>query len=958
MDPLTALSLAGTVVQFVDFTCKVLSTTRHVYNSFDVDYEDEGNHVLTVNKELSLVVSDIAEFTAKFNRPVQRWEHLSQDEHKLMKLCQASNNVAAELTQKLSRLEKKGQSRLWNSFRVAIQSAWSKEELADLMSRLRMLKETIESRVLLGLRYVRLRLFKVNELIASHNQQTRAMILDAIQSTDKALSSVPHELYHAGIRRSLEKSKQEERELTKGIQRKILDLLSFPSMYDREDEVAEAYRTTFEWIFRKHWNADQPWDNFMGWLRRGSGVYWINGKAGSGKSTLMRYICYHAETQRQLSMWAQANGLPLETDNFFFWNSGTDLQKSQEGLLRSLLFNSLSKHPQLIPVVFPGLWASFYMESIRKTRFSDQGQLDTLLRALDVLLTQPNKPMNLCLFVDGLDEYDGESGTEGNYEALARLFTRISSHANVKVCVSSRPLVTLQNAFQGLPQLKLQDLTRHDIEYYTRDNLQRHGRFEQLLLEEPERAPTLIQEIVDGAQGVFLWVKLVVRSLLSGLSNVDSISILRKRLMGLPKDLGDLYSHMLYSRIDTFYMEKASEMFQMLRASREQSDISGRIDEEPEPLTALTLSLADDEDLDFVIKAKIEPFDAKTVTSRCEVMETRLLNWTAGLLEIQGASIDDFGVSRAMVAKVKGRVQYMHRTVKDFVEHPTVWETIKQRTSRSKFNPNQSLLRSSILQLKIIRAAHLSKDIWRTAAAAMAYAHRSDAETGNPNTELLHELDRTMQKHVKERDLINYRTHWASFPGTFWDKPAEWHDNFLSLAVQYSLCAYVEEILVSDGKVLGDKKGRPLLDYAINPIPAEQRYPLSPLMVEILLRYGAKPNKEFRTATAWENAMAFLMRNEARIRKGKNWKGELLRWIDIFEQMVDAGANVNASCSLPSGDVSVLNVVDALFMKHLPEDAARLRSKLADRGASARVTAMGKLISSLKGWRKSRLEER
>jgi hypothetical protein len=146
LDPLTAFSLAGTICQFVDFSCKVLSTTRHVYNSYDGD--------LTVNTELGLVASEIQHLTAKLTRPLHSTGRLSPDEQALKDLCQACNKVAAELIGKLNGLKVQGQHHLWQSFRVAIQSAWSREDLKDLMARLTMFKEAIESRLVLGLRYV------------------------------------------------------------------------------------------------------------------------------------------------------------------------------------------------------------------------------------------------------------------------------------------------------------------------------------------------------------------------------------------------------------------------------------------------------------------------------------------------------------------------------------------------------------------------------------------------------------------------------------------------------------------------------------------------------------------------------------------------------------------------------------------------------------------------------------
>lgn len=41
-------------------------------------------------------------------------------------------------------------------------------------------------------------------------------------------------------------------------------------------------------------------DSIAEWLESGSGVYWISGKAGSGKSTLMKHLFWDLEeTDRQ-----------------------------------------------------------------------------------------------------------------------------------------------------------------------------------------------------------------------------------------------------------------------------------------------------------------------------------------------------------------------------------------------------------------------------------------------------------------------------------------------------------------------------------------------------------------------------------------------------------------------------------------------------------------------------------
>jgi hypothetical protein len=59
----------------------------------------------------------------------------------------------------------------------------------------------------------------------------------------------------------------------------------------------------------------------------------------------------------------------------------------------------------------------------------------------------------LCLFIDGLDEYDGR------YSDIIDLCHEFAALPNLKLCLSSRPLLIFENAFSGSPSLQLQDLT-------------------------------------------------------------------------------------------------------------------------------------------------------------------------------------------------------------------------------------------------------------------------------------------------------------------------------------------------------------------------------------------------------------------------------------------------------------------------------------------------------------------
>lgn len=147
--------------------------------------------------------------------------------------------------------------------------------------------------------------------------------------------------------------------------------------------------------------------------------------------------------------------------------------------------------------------------------------------------------------------------------------------------------------FAGYPNLRLQDLTYNDIRKYTVEKVHTQRRWRELLEEEGPQSAQLITDIVEKAQGVFLWVVLVVMSLLEELRNYDRITDLRQRLDVLPPDLENLYKHML-NKLQRLYFRQASELLQLVLKHIEiEADC---------PLTALHLSFADEQDPNFALR--------------------------------------------------------------------------------------------------------------------------------------------------------------------------------------------------------------------------------------------------------------------------------------------------------------------------------------------------------------------
>ena len=404
----------------------------------------------------------------------------------------------------------------------------------------------------------------------------------------------------------------------------IIASLKFPGMDDRYEAVVEAHAQTFSWIFSVDKSSSQRWDSFTSWLESGEHLYWIKGKAASGKSTLMRYIYCQKATHNHLKAWAEYRQLIIP--KFYFWSLGLPIQKSQRGLFRSLLYQIFHADPDLVDKVLPQLvhdTASLRFSILEKLEFRNTLREWTLKELTHVFWTLVNRDdlsVRYCFFVDGLDEFDGD------FLELGAFLRAISSRPNAKVCISSRPLQDFEQQFGEVPQLRLQDLTIDDISLFVRDKLGDHPQFKILTAEGRGESRSLIEEIVSMSSGVFLWVSLVVKSLLKGLTNRDTLADLRKRLRELPDELDGLYNHMLASIRPPFYREQASRLLQLVY-------------HQDQPMTAACLSFADDDNNSHLVFEK--GFDSvrfSELPRRTEAMTLKLRSRCAGLLEVFGNS--------------------------------------------------------------------------------------------------------------------------------------------------------------------------------------------------------------------------------------------------------------------------------------------------------------------------------
>lgn len=218
----------------------------------------------------------------------------------------------------------------------------------------------------------------------------------------------------------------------------VLQALFFSGIQSRHDSVKQAHPNTFTWIFDRSVVKGHSRLHYRECLECSSGTYWISGKPGSGKSTFQKFLYHHDDIERLLRSWAGSKRLVRA--NYFFWNAGTKLQKSQEGLLRSLLFEIFRRAPDLIARVWKPL-----NQLGPYPRDPDPWTREELLECFWKLSDVGTTDVRFCLFVDGLDEYN--VSPEGSYRELAQLLNRMSSCPDIKLCLSSRPENDFVDAF-------------------------------------------------------------------------------------------------------------------------------------------------------------------------------------------------------------------------------------------------------------------------------------------------------------------------------------------------------------------------------------------------------------------------------------------------------------------------------------------------------------------------------
>ncbi|KAI2633880.1 ankyrin repeat-containing domain protein [Xylaria nigripes] len=272
----------------------------------------------------------------------------------------------------------------------------------------------------------------------------------------------------------------------------------------------KRFGTTTSWIFETA--------EFCNWVdTMGPALLWCSGKIGSGKSVIAASVVDHFFVEKGHS------GCYV---SYFFTNSGFQESLSAETIMRSIL-------RQTLPL--PSRLSRETEKRLRELSFD--GDLDEIVKFIRDI-THVSKPS--YIIIDGLDECERPE----RLKLLKSLSSLVASATNTKLFLACRENISgdIQTHFSSMNRISVNaSRVQDDIATYINGILQEKTEQQELKVGDPSLIDEIKQALVQGADGMFLWVFFQVEEVCKQPCDED----IRQTIADLPRDLEETFSRLV-----------------------------------------------------------------------------------------------------------------------------------------------------------------------------------------------------------------------------------------------------------------------------------------------------------------------------------------------------------------------------------------------------------------------------
>ncbi len=238
----------------------------------------------------------------------------------------------------------------------------------------------------------------------------------------------------------------------------------------------------------------------------GPHIYWLDGMAGTGKSTIARTVARRCADEGRLgaSFFLARGGGELASPRKLVMSIAVQLAQHSPAL-RQHICDAVAAQPTIASKTLHDQWKQLVLRPLQKLNSAADDERQPAADAA-----------SLVVVIDALDECSDER----EIGFVLRLLSETPGFALVqlKIFLTSRPLVSIREGMCDIPLEQQQHFILHhieeavvnsDIRVYFEHSLGRFTRKRQLPTEEDER--DVLRELVERAGGLVIWAATTCR---------------------------------------------------------------------------------------------------------------------------------------------------------------------------------------------------------------------------------------------------------------------------------------------------------------------------------------------------------------------------------------------------------------------------------------------------------------